>query len=185
MKHRPKAIAFAIISLSAMLLASCGKKEKKIPMSRQADAIRSIEAAQKSWRKAKRKRNASYMYRVDASQFVVGNPPAQILVAVKNNVVQCRSLSINGTVNWVEKGDDINNDKTFPLASTTEEALATCLDYARNEFTDNYEFEYALKSDKQLDFFGCYYTPVIKSRPPEIVIAPRQLTNFDPGICDF
>lgn len=185
MKHRIQAITFAIITLSAMLLASCGKKEKKIPVSRQADAIRSIEDAQKTWRKAKPKRDSRYIYQVDASQFVVGNPPAQILVAVQNDIVQCRSLTINGTVNWVEKGNDINSDKAFPLASTTEAALATCLDYARNEFTDNFEFDYKVNSDKELDFFGCYYTPVIKSRPPEIVVAPRKIANFDPGICDF
>lgn len=186
MKHTPSAIPLAILMLSSLLfVASCGKKDKKVPQSRQENAIRSIETAQSSWRKSKRKRNSRYVYRVDASQFVVGNPEAQLLVAVQNDIVQCRTLRIGTTTTWVERGDDINSTAGFPLASTTESALATCLDYARNEFTENYEFDYALKSNKELDFFGCFYLPVVKSRPPEIIIAPREMITFDPGVCDF
>lgn len=182
-KHRPSGIVMIVAAI--MLLASCGKKEKKVPLSRQDNAVRSINAALKAWQQSKAKRSDRYIYAVDATNFASGVDSAVIATAVQDDVVQCRILVIDGVRQWVEKGNDINGREGFPEATTIEEGLRTCEIYARDQFTDNYEFDYSLSSSGDLTKYGCYYKAAIATRPPRMVVAPRELSNLDFGICNF
>lgn len=178
-------MAVAIMTMAAAVVTGCGKKDKKVPLSRQADALRSIKMADRQWKKSATKRSDRYYYRVDASQFTEGNPPAQILVGIDRRKVACRKLMIGNAAQWVEKGNDINGRENYPFATTVPDGLETCLEYAEEEFTENFEFDYALTSEGALERYGCYYKSPITSRPPKMIVAPRRIVEFDPGVCNF
>lgn len=184
-KARRGGLRLALLAFAALALTHCGDKENNRSLTRQAAAIKAIESAQNTWANSETGKAASYYYRIDGSPYVQTDKESQVIVGVRNDVVQCRKLMIGSTNQWVEKGNDINGRPGFPTATTNQAALATCLRYAKEEYTQNFEFEYGLKSDGQLEHFGCYYRGKEKTDFPIMVVAPRSIVRYDTGVCQF
>lgn len=177
-----RGLALCLIALSTLMMSHCKGKEDKQRQSRQSVAVQAIESVQQRWKKSSSAKRGQYFYRVDASPYVEGNSPAQLVVAVEDDQVVCRRL-ITERGGWIETGADINSNTDYPLASTVTKGLSDCLEYAEEQYTDNFEFEHKLRSNGELETFGCYYVNKPKSKRPIMVVDPRDIFLFDLGSC--